>query len=57
MGEFLKIGLAWIGLFHVFFAVIGMLDLCHYRLYIGTVDKVIISKAEYEELKALRGDQ
>lgn len=57
MGEFLKIGLAWIGLFHVFFAVIGMLDLCHYRLYIGTLDKVIISKAEYEELKALRGDQ
>lgn len=57
MGEFLKIGFAWIGMFHVFFAVFGMLDLCHYRLYIGSEDKVIVSKAEYEELKALRGDQ
>ncbi|WP_160132072.1 hypothetical protein [Acinetobacter haemolyticus] len=57
MGEFLKIGFAWIGMFHVFFMIFGALDLCHYRLYIGMEDTVIVSKAEYEELKALRGDQ
>lgn len=47
--------LAWIGLFHLFFAILGILDVCHYRLYIGIEDKVIVSKAEYEELKQAAG--
>lgn len=40
-----------IGLFHLAFYLFAILGLCHYRLYIGLEDKVIVSKAEYEKLK------
>ena len=55
MSELFKYLLVWIGIFHVFFAVLGFLDVLHYRLYIGVEDKVIVAKTEWEELKALRG--
>lgn len=55
MMEAIKYLLLWVGVFHVFFAILGFTDLLHYRLYIGTEDRVIISKKEYEQLKALRG--
>ncbi len=55
MSELFKYLLIWIGIFHVFFVVLGFLDVLHYRLYIGVEDKVIVAKADWEELKALRG--
>lgn len=40
-----------IGLFHFIFAILGMMDLLHYRLYIGTEDMVHVPRAELERLK------
>ncbi len=49
--------LVWAGMFHIFFVFIGFLDLLHYRLYIGIEDKVIISKAEYDEFKIFKASR
>ena len=50
----MKTILMCVGAFHSIFFVLGLLDFLHYRVYIGTVDKVIVPKVEYEELKAFK---
>lgn len=47
----LKVLFQWIGIFHVVCFVLGALGVCHYRVYIGVKDVVMIPKAEYEQLK------
>lgn len=54
MSELFKFLLIWIGIFHLFFGLLGFLNLVHYRVYIGPEDKIMVLRSEYEELKALR---
>lgn len=42
---------AVIGFFHLAAFLLGAIGIGHYRLYMGTEDKVIVSKSEYEALK------
>lgn len=46
--------LIFIGAVHAAAFLLGVTDVIHYRAHIGTTDKVLVPKTEYEELKAFK---
>lgn len=46
--------LIFIGAVHTAAFLLGVADVIHYRAYIGTTDRVLAPKTEYEELKAFK---
>lgn len=46
--------LALIGLVHAVVCILGLMEVLHYRVYVGLEDKLIVSKAQYENLNVIK---
>ena len=53
----IAIGLCVLASLHLIVSALNWPKPITYHVYIGTKETVLVSKAEWEELKALRGDK
>lgn len=53
----IAVGLCVLALLQLIVSALNWPNLVQYHVYIGSEETVLVSKAEWEELKALRGDK